>query len=98
MPVGLINRMSCYGSIGHLTLVLKLSVRYSPSKVTVLSISTHRIDLVFPWPLVRDLKLPRRREKIGLIVILGLGVITIAVSTGRFVHMDTVGPGLGNCE
>ncbi|KAH7018781.1 hypothetical protein EDB80DRAFT_869471 [Ilyonectria destructans] len=61
-----------------------------------LNFITEVLNLVFPWPLVRNLKLSRRREKIGLTVILGLGVVTIVVSIGRYVHMVTVGPSLGN--
>jgi hypothetical protein len=53
---------------------------------------------VFPFPIIRDVKLPRRREKIGLAVILGLGVITIAVSIGRFSNMVMIGNGFSNCE
>ncbi|CAH0041662.1 unnamed protein product [Clonostachys rhizophaga] len=56
-----------------------------------LNFSTEILNLVFPFPLVRDLKLPKLREKIGLCVILGLGVVTIAVSIGRFVTMVSAG-------
>ncbi|KAF7555330.1 hypothetical protein G7Z17_g2246 [Cylindrodendrum hubeiense] len=55
--------------------------------------TTEVLNVIFPFPLIRDLKLPRRREKIGLAVILGLGVITIAVSIGRFINMETSGNG-----
>jgi hypothetical protein len=55
-------------------------------------------DLVFPFPLVRDLKLPKLREKIGLCVILGLGVVTIAVSIGRFITMVSAGNSVSSCK
>ncbi|KAH7162042.1 hypothetical protein B0J13DRAFT_600778 [Dactylonectria estremocensis] len=58
-----------------------------------LNFTTEVLNVIFPFPLIRDLKLPRRREKIGLGVILGLGVVTIAVSIGRFTNMTTSGNG-----
>ncbi|KAH8738390.1 hypothetical protein BGZ61DRAFT_526370 [Ilyonectria robusta] len=58
-----------------------------------LNFTTEVLNVAFPFPLIRDLKLPRRREKIGLAVILGLGVITIAISIGRFTNMVTSGNG-----
>ncbi|CAI6023858.1 unnamed protein product [Clonostachys chloroleuca] len=65
----------------------------APLILTLLNRITSNIpsDLVFPFPLVRDLKLPKLREKIGLCVILGLGVVTIAVSIGRFITMVSAG-------
>lgn len=61
-----------------------------------LNFSTEVLNVVFPFPIIRDVKLPRRREKIGLAVILGLGVITIAVSIGRFTNMVMIGNGFSN--
>ncbi|VUC24871.1 unnamed protein product [Clonostachys rosea] len=61
-----------------------------------LNFSTEVLNLVFPFPLVRDLKLPKLREKIGLCVILGLGMVTIAVSIGRFVTMVSAGNSVGS--
>ncbi|CAI6100647.1 unnamed protein product [Clonostachys chloroleuca] len=61
-----------------------------------LNFTTEVLNVIFPFPLIRDLKLPKFREKVGLAAILGLGIITIAVSIGRFVNMAIVGNGFSN--
>uniref|UniRef100_A0A8H7KEK0 Rhodopsin domain-containing protein n=1 Tax=Bionectria ochroleuca TaxID=29856 RepID=A0A8H7KEK0_BIOOC len=61
-----------------------------------LNFTTEVLNVVFPFPLIRDLKLPKFREKVGLAAILGLGIITIAVSIGRFVNMAVGGNGFSN--
>ncbi|KAF4332821.1 hypothetical protein FBEOM_13379 [Fusarium beomiforme] len=45
------------------------------------------LNVVYPIPLLATLKMTSPRKKIGLAVVFGLGVITIAVSVGRFVTM-----------
>ncbi|KAI6749785.1 hypothetical protein HG531_007050 [Fusarium graminearum] len=45
-----------------------------------------QLDLVFPIPLLQGL-MTSTRKKIGLAVVFGMGIITIAVSIGRFVTM-----------
>ncbi|KAH6883988.1 hypothetical protein B0T10DRAFT_531538 [Thelonectria olida] len=56
-----------------------------------LNFTTEVLNVIFPFPLVLDLKILRRREKIGLMVIFGLGIITVAVSLGRFIFMAKLG-------
>ncbi|KAF4976608.1 hypothetical protein FDECE_18456 [Fusarium decemcellulare] len=45
------------------------------------------LNVIYPIPLLKGLKMHSRRKKIGLTIIFGLGIITIAVSIGRFVTM-----------
>ncbi|WKT47225.1 hypothetical protein QSH57_012130 [Fusarium oxysporum f. sp. vasinfectum] len=45
------------------------------------------LNVVYPIPLLATLKMTSTRKKIRLAVVFGLGVITIAVSVGRFVTM-----------
>ncbi|EXK33713.1 hypothetical protein FOXG_02885 [Fusarium oxysporum f. sp. lycopersici 4287] len=45
------------------------------------------LNVAYPIPLLATLKMTSTRKKIGLAVVFGLGVITIAVSVGRFVTM-----------
>ncbi|KAH7303457.1 hypothetical protein B0I35DRAFT_364900 [Stachybotrys elegans] len=45
------------------------------------------LNLLFPFPLLRDMKLSTKREKFSLGLIFAMGFITIAVSVGRFVTM-----------
>ncbi|KAH6886884.1 hypothetical protein B0T10DRAFT_539133 [Thelonectria olida] len=52
-----------------------------------LNFITEVLNLVFPFPLIKEVKLPRRREKISLAIIFGLGLLTISVSVGRFITM-----------
>ncbi|KAH7008613.1 hypothetical protein EDB80DRAFT_840983 [Ilyonectria destructans] len=48
---------------------------------------TEVLNLIYPFPLIRGVKLRSRRERISLGVIFAMGFITIAVSIGRFVMM-----------
>ncbi|KAF4458418.1 hypothetical protein FALBO_14844, partial [Fusarium albosuccineum] len=45
------------------------------------------LNVIYPIPLLKGLKMHSRRKKIVLTIIFGLGIITIAVSIGRFVTM-----------
>ncbi|CAG9947422.1 unnamed protein product [Clonostachys rosea f. rosea IK726] len=56
-----------------------------------MNFSTEVFNVIFPFPILRDLKLRKPREKIGLGVIFGLGLLTISVSIGRFINMATQG-------
>lgn len=40
---------------------------------------------MFPFPLIKDVQLPSRKEKISVMLIFALGIITIAVSITRIV-------------
>ncbi|UZP35046.1 hypothetical protein NXS19_002862 [Fusarium pseudograminearum] len=51
-----------------------------------LNFITEVLNLVFPIPLLQGL-MTSTRKKIGLAVVFGMGMITIAVSIGRFVTM-----------
>ncbi|KAM0302281.1 hypothetical protein ACHAPM_004272 [Fusarium culmorum] len=51
-----------------------------------LNFITEVLNLVFPIPLLQGL-MTSTRKKIGLAVVFGMGIITIAVSIGRFVTM-----------
>ncbi|KAL6921140.1 hypothetical protein FSST1_005166 [Fusarium sambucinum] len=51
-----------------------------------LNFITEVLNLIFPIPLLRGL-MTSTRKKIGLAVAFGMGIITIAVSIGRFVTM-----------
>ncbi|KAM5343667.1 hypothetical protein ACJ41O_012204 [Fusarium nematophilum] len=59
-----------------------------------LNFLTEVLNVVYPFPLIRDIILRSRREKIGLGVIFGLGTITIGVSIGRFVTQIYVSNGI----
>ncbi|KAH8733912.1 hypothetical protein BGZ61DRAFT_491420 [Ilyonectria robusta] len=48
---------------------------------------TEVLNLIYPFPLIRGVKISSRRERISLGVIFTMGFITIAVSIGRFVMM-----------
>ena len=56
--------------------------------------------LVFllPIPILRQLKSLGRRQKVGLAVVLGIGIITMIVSTGRFITMMFTGNNISICE
>ncbi|KAF5665735.1 hypothetical protein FCIRC_10439 [Fusarium circinatum] len=45
------------------------------------------LNVAYPIPLLATLKMTSTRKKIGLTVVFSLGVITIAVSVGRFITM-----------
>ncbi|CVK91302.1 uncharacterized protein FMAN_09445 [Fusarium mangiferae] len=45
------------------------------------------LNVAYPIPLLATLKMTSTRKKIGLAVVFSLGVITIAVSVGRFITM-----------
>lgn len=48
--------------------------------------SHSQLDFIFPFSIVRGLRLPNLREKIGLYIILGLGLITILVTIARYIN------------
>ncbi|KAJ4311208.1 hypothetical protein N0V84_010570 [Fusarium piperis] len=52
-----------------------------------LNFITEVLNVVFPFPLIHNMTLRSRREKVALGAIFALGTITIAVSVGRFVTM-----------
>ncbi|WAO91732.1 Hypothetical protein NCS54_00921300 [Fusarium falciforme] len=52
-----------------------------------LNFITEVLNVAFPFPLIFDLSLRSRREKVALGAIFALGTITIGVSVGRFVTM-----------
>ncbi|SCV36072.1 uncharacterized protein FFB14_05889 [Fusarium fujikuroi] len=45
------------------------------------------LNVAYPIPLLATLKMTSTRKKIGLAIVFSLGVITIAVSVGRFITM-----------
>ncbi|KAJ1338607.1 hypothetical protein MN608_01467 [Microdochium nivale] len=47
--------------------------------------------LLLPFPLLKSIRTAQRQEFISLIVLFALGIITIAVSAGRFATMLTLG-------
>ncbi|KAJ4324098.1 hypothetical protein N0V84_004064 [Fusarium piperis] len=61
-----------------------------------LNFVTEFLNAVFPFPIVRNLKLPKLRDKIGLGIILGLGIITVAITIARFTHMINAGAVFSN--
>ncbi|CAH0018015.1 unnamed protein product [Clonostachys rhizophaga] len=56
-----------------------------------MNFSTEVFNVIFPFPILRDLNLRKPREKFALGVIFGLGLLTISVSIGRFINMATQG-------
>ncbi|QPC68006.1 hypothetical protein HYE67_010237 [Fusarium culmorum] len=48
------------------------------------------LNVLYPLPLLKELKVNSRRKKAGLTVIFGLGLITIFVSIGRFIQTTFV--------
>jgi hypothetical protein len=56
------------------------------------------IVFVLPLPIIRNLKIPRKRERAGLMVIFLLGVITITVSLARFIAMLLVSNNIAICK
>ncbi|CAF3577933.1 unnamed protein product [Fusarium graminearum] len=48
------------------------------------------LNVLYPLPLLKELKVNSRRKKAGLAVIFGLGLITIFVSIGRFIQTTFV--------
>ncbi|KAH7313878.1 hypothetical protein B0I35DRAFT_480524 [Stachybotrys elegans] len=59
-----------------------------------LNFITEILNLVYPFPLLADLRLSKKREKISLFAIFGMGMITVGVSIGRFVTMVNGGNAL----
>ncbi|EAT88773.1 hypothetical protein SNOG_03568 [Parastagonospora nodorum SN15] len=53
---------------------------------------------VLPLPIIRNLKIPRKRERAGLLVLFLLGAITIAVSAARFIAMLMVANNIAICN
>lgn len=56
------------------------------------------IVFVLPLPIIRNLKIPRKRERVGLLVLFLLGAITIAVSAARFIAMLMVANNIAICN
>lgn len=56
------------------------------------------IVFVLPLPIIRNLKMPRKRERAGLLVLFLLGAITIAVSVARFIAMLMVENNIAICN
>ncbi|KAH7145958.1 hypothetical protein B0J13DRAFT_442618, partial [Dactylonectria estremocensis] len=52
-----------------------------------MNFTTEVLNFFFPFPLIRGLNIRSRREKISLGAIFAMGIITIAISVGRFVRM-----------
>ncbi|KAH7406731.1 hypothetical protein DE146DRAFT_648244, partial [Phaeosphaeria sp. MPI-PUGE-AT-0046c] len=52
-----------------------------------LNIISEVLIFVLPLPIIRNLKIPRKRERAGLLILFTLGAITIAVSAARFFAM-----------
>jgi hypothetical protein len=53
---------------------------------------------ILPLPIICTLKIPRRRERAGLLVLFLLGIITIAVSAARFIAMLLVSNNIAICK
>ena len=53
---------------------------------------------LFPWPLIYNLNLNSRGERLGLTLLFTLGLVTLAVSTGRFVTMLQVSNFISICK
>jgi hypothetical protein len=60
--------------------------------------SNHLLVFILPLPIIRNLKIPRKRERAGLLVLFLLGVITIAVSAARFIAMLLVSNDISICK
>lgn len=56
------------------------------------------IVLLLPFPLLKSIRTAQRQEFISLIVLFTLGIITIAVSAGRFATMLTLGNDISLCK
>ncbi|KAL6921248.1 hypothetical protein FSST1_005274 [Fusarium sambucinum] len=48
------------------------------------------LNVLYPLPLLKELKVNSRRKRVGLAIIFGLGFITIFVSIGRFIQTTFV--------
>lgn len=48
-------------------------------------------------PLLRTLRTAKRKELVGLIFLFSLGIITLAVSSGRFATMILIGNDISLC-
>jgi len=55
-----------------------------------LNFATEILNILYPFPLIADLKISTRREKISLGVIFAMGFITLGVSIGRFITMHSL--------
>jgi hypothetical protein len=55
-----------------------------------LNFTSEVLNVLYPLPLLKELKVNSRRKKVGLAVIFGLGFITIIVSVGRFIQTTYV--------
>lgn len=60
--------------------------------------SNSSIVFVLPLPIIRNLKIPRKRERAGLLVLFTLGAITIFVSAARFIAMLLVMNNIAICK
>jgi hypothetical protein len=56
------------------------------------------IVFVLPLPIICNLKITRKRERAGLLVLFLLGAITIAVSAARFIAMLLVSNNIAICN
>jgi len=65
----------------------------------VSSSTDHRLTTVFllPMPLLRTLRTAKRKELVGLVFLFSLGIITLAVSSGRFATMILIGNDISLC-
>lgn len=72
-----------------------LSMSQSPQSVASSNVV---IVFVLPLPIIRNLKIPRKRERAGLLVLFLLGAITIAVSAARFTAMLFVNNNIAICN
>lgn len=54
-------------------------------------------DVLYPIPLLKELKVNSTRKKIGLAVVFSLGLVTIIVSIGRFITTTFVSNDISIC-
>ena len=55
------------------------------------------LDVLYPIPLLKELKVNSTRKKIGLAVVFSLGLVTIIVSIGRFITTTFVSNDISIC-
>lgn len=56
------------------------------------------VVFILPLPIIRNLKISRKRERAGLLVLFTLGAITIFVSVARFIAMLLVTNNIAICK
>ncbi|KAG5766640.1 hypothetical protein H9Q69_007925 [Fusarium xylarioides] len=81
---------SCADSVVYELLIRGPKSRFAWPVGPFSLISDPQSDVAYPIPLLATLKITSTRKKIGLAVVFSLGVITIAVSVGRFITMAYV--------